>query len=192
MALTRLRRTMTVDLTAADDHTVTGVVVPYNEPADVCDDYGPTPVYREVFTPASFAGQMQGVAAGRPVSGITLNIDHRPELDYLIGNAVALRSTDAGLVATFDLYPSRDIDKVLAMLTRSHTGLSIEAGAGRSRTWADGTVERLQCTLFAAAATTTPAYAGAGITAVRADQYPEPAPLPTPHADAAAAAWGWT
>jgi HK97 family phage prohead protease len=172
-----------------DGRTVEGVVVPYEEPAEVADDLGPTPVYREVFTETSFARQLQGFAA-RPglVRRVGFNLDHRQELDRTVGWTDAVESTPAGLVARFGLYPTANLDLVRSMLAETHTGLSVECAVHKSRTRPDGVVERRTVQLLGVAAVPVPAYAGAGITALRdADD----GPLPTPLLDAIAARWGF-
>jgi hypothetical protein len=121
-----ITRSFTADLTF-DGRTVEGVVVPYDEPAEVADDLGPEPVYREVFTETSFARQLQGIAA-RPalLKRVGLNLDHRAELDRHIGYMTAATSTPTGLAGRFALYPSANLDLVRSMLTETHTGLSVE------------------------------------------------------------------
>jgi HK97 family phage prohead protease len=185
-----ITRSYTTDLTF-EGRTIEGVVVPYEEPADVADDLGPTPIYREVFTPTSFARQLQGIAAGRlKVKAIGLNLDHRRELDRHIGYMAEATSTDAGLLGRFTLLERADIDLVRSMLAETHTGLSVECAVYKSRVRPDGVVERRTVELIGVAATPTPAYAGAAITAMRAAD-PD-LPLPTPLLDAVAAEWGFT
>ena len=186
-----------------DGLTVEGVVVPYGEVAEVADDLGPTPVYRETFNPAAFATQL-AVFQRRPdlTGGIYLNLDHRPEISRQIGWAVELTSDDTALRARFTLNPRHpDLDVIRGMLAGSsdgdvagsHGGLSVEAGIGKSRVRDDGVVERVQAHLYGAAAVPAPAYAGAGITALRAnsDYAAALADMGTPRLDAAAAAWGF-
>lgn len=177
---------------ALDGRTVEGVVVPYDEPAEVADSLGPAPVYREVFTDTSFARQLQGFAA-RPalVRRVGFNLDHRPELDRLVGWTDAVASTATGLVARFGLYPTANLDLVRAMLTETHTGLSVECAVHKSRVRDDGVVERRVVELVGVAATPTPSYAGAGITALRADAAADLLDRPTPGLDAVRDAWGF-
>jgi HK97 family phage prohead protease len=182
-------RALPPDMTL-DGRTVEGVVVPYDEPAEVCDDYGPAPVYREVFTETSFARQLQGFAA-RPalMSRIILNLDHRRELDHEVGFTESVTSTPAGLVARFKLRPTANLELVRSMLAETHTGLSVECALIKSRTRPDGVVERRTAVLVGVAAVPVPAYAGAGITALRADD--AAGDRPTPLLDAIAARWGF-
>lgn len=176
-----------------DGRTVEGVVVPYEQPAEVADDYGPSPVYREVFTETSFARQLQGFAA-RPglVKRVALNLDHRRELDRQIGWLDAATSTPAGLVARFGLYPTANLDLVRSMLAETHSGLSVECALHKSRTRPDGVVERRVVELVGVAATPTPAYVGAGITALRDDPGDDFGTRATPILDAVAQRWGFT
>lgn len=181
------------DLTL-EGRTVEGVVVPYDQPAEVADSLGPSPVYREVFTETSFARQLQGFAA-RPglVKRVALNLDHRHELDRQIGWLDAATSTPTGLVARFGLYPTANLELVRSMLAETHTGLSVECALHKSRIRGDGVVERRVVELVGVAATPTPAYAGAGITAMRDDDGGDVfGARPTPLLDAVAARWGFT
>lgn len=177
------------DLTL-EGRTVEGVVVPYEQPADVADDYGPAPVYREVFTSTSFARQLQGIAA-RPdlLRGITFKLEHRDELNHRIGWTQAVESTDAGLSARFGLHDRADLDLIRSMLEQSHRGLSIEARLHKSRVRADGVVERRVVELVNVAAVPAGAYVGAGITAMRGAA--GELPRPTPTLDAIRDAWGF-
>ena len=186
-----IQRVMAAELTL-DGRTVEGVVVPYDEPAEVADSLGPSPVYREVFTETSFARQLQGFAA-RPalVRRVGFNLDHRQELDRLVGWTDAVTSTPAGLACRFGLYPTANLDLVRAMLAETHTGLSVECAVHKSRVRDDGIVERRVVELVGVAATPTPAYAGAGITALRADAAADQLDRPTPALDAIAARWGF-
>jgi len=182
-------RSYTSELTL-EGRTVEGVVVPYGVEAEVADDLGPTPVYRETFTPTSFAGQLQGIAAGRAsFMNIGFTLDHRDDLDRYIGCMTDAESSAAGLVARFTLRHRDNLDLVRSMLAESHTGLSVQAIIRRSKVRADGVVERLQAHLVNVAAVPMPAYAGAGITAMRAADDDRPAP--TPMLDAVAVRWGF-
>jgi HK97 family phage prohead protease len=178
---------VTVD---ADGRTIEGVIVPYDQPAEVADDYGPAPVYREVFTATSFARQLQGIAA-RPdlLRGIALKLDHRDELERHIGWTRAVESTETGLVGRFGLHARADIDLIRSMLADSHKGLSLEARLLKSRVRPDGVVERRVVELVNVAAVPAGAYVGAGITAMRAA---DDVDRPTPQLDSIRDAWGFT
>jgi HK97 family phage prohead protease len=186
-----ITRALTGALTL-EGRTVEGVVVPYDVQAEVADDLGPSPVYREVFTETSFARQLQGFAA-RPglVRRVGFNLDHRTELDRQIGWTDAVASTPAGLVCRFGLYPTANLDLVRAMLAETHDGLSVECAVHKSRVRDDGVVERRVVELVGVAATPTPAYAGAGITALRADAAADRLDRPTPALDAVRDRWGF-
>lgn len=174
-----------------EGRTVEGVVVPYGEEAEVVDGLGPTPVYRETFTPTSFARQLQGIAAGRAsFMNIGFTLDHREDVDGYIGCMTDATSTDAGLVARFGLRNRANLDLIRSMLAESHTGLSVKALLRKSRVRADGVVERVQAELVHVAAVPMAAYAGAAITAMRAADDDRPAP--TPILDAIRDRWGFT
>ena len=193
MAAEMITRSFTAEL-SLDGRTVEGLVVPYDVPAEVCDEHGPTPVYREVFTETSFARQLQGIAAGRARhQEIGFTLDHRLDLDRHVGYMADAESTPVGLRARFALYPTANLELVRAMLAESHTGLSVEAALLKSRVRPDGVVERRVAQLVRVAAVPTPAYAGAGITALRADAGVDVDEIrPTPILDAVAARWGFT
>jgi hypothetical protein len=186
-------RSVAADVTL-DGRTVEGVVVPYDVPADVVDEFGPTPgevcAYREVFVETSFARQLQGIAA-RPdlLRGITYKLEHTEDIRHRIGYTAAMASTPAGLVARFGLYPTADLDLVRSMLAESHGALSMEAGLVKSRTRPDGVIERRTVVLRAVAAVPAGAYVGAAITAMRADADAEHS---TPALDAVRDRWGFT
>lgn len=167
----------------ADGRTVVGRIVPYNEVAHVVepDESGKIVEYDEAFPPASLTKMMQGAGArGNDYRFIRFTLDHEPSFDHRIGFATGLESRDDGAWATFRLYESNDLPKVRSMLTESHTGLSVEFFATRSRTRDDGVIERLGAHIHTVTATPSPMYAGATIAAMRGEDVPA---VGTPHLD---------
>lgn len=172
-----------------DGATVDGLIVPYGRPADV-HDVATGDRYREVFTPASFAGWLQRSAGAAHRVG--LNLEHGHGVDDRIGYGQAFDTIVdddgvTGLGGSFRLYrdPAR-LDKLRDMLATSHGGMSIEFAARRYRLAGDAR-EWVGAQLFGVAATPAPQHPGARVLAVRAGAaLDEPS---TPRLDAAMARW---
>lgn len=154
-----------------DGRCVEGRIVPYEEPATIVEIDKRTQElieYREVFSNVSLSKMLAGAhARGNDFRFVRLNLDHRHSFDHRIGFATMIESRDDGAHASFRLYRSSDLDKVQSMLTESHRGLSIEFVSTRSRKRGDGAIERLGVHIGEVAATPSPNYAGAAITAMR-------------------------
>lgn len=156
-----------------DGRTLTGRVVPYGEVAHIVEEIdGELVRYDEQFLKHSLLGMAQGFQArgGKASNGnpfIPLLIDHEDKFGNTIGFATELRSEDDGAYASFRLYDSTDILKIRSVLTESHTGLSIAFRDIRDPKILNGVVSRVQVYVGHVAATPVPAYAGAGITAMR-------------------------
>lgn len=170
-----------------DGRTVVGRIVPYNEIADVVEmnDEGELVKYRETFPPVSLTKMMQGAhARGDDYSFMRFTLDHEDDFGHRIGFAKSVESRDDGAWAWLRLYESDDLPKVRSMLTESHTGLSVEFVATRSRTRDDGVVERLGVHIGTVTATPQPMYAGAKIMALRGEDLETmAADIGTPHLD---------
>lgn len=168
-----------VDFEMRDDgRTLTGRIVPYGEVADVIDIDETTkqPVrYREQFLPHSLAAMVQGFNARgggtskRSNCFVPLLIDHRDNFDSMIGQAIELTDADDGAYATFRLYDDDRITKIRSVLSESHSGLSVSFRDTRNPKLVDGVVSRVQVIINHVAATPTPAYVGAGIDSIRAN-----------------------
>jgi len=154
-----------------DGRTLEGCIVPYGEIAEIVERdslSGELKRYREQFLPGSLARQAQGISRRGNGAFIWLNLDHQMDFDSKVGHCTSLRSEKDGAYASFKLYPGNDLAKVKGMLRESHTGLSVNFADYRPPKFIDGIVSRVQVILDSVAATPTPAYAGAGITAMRA------------------------
>jgi phage head maturation protease len=143
---------------------VEGLVVPYNTPADIVEPRDDGFVrYREQFAPGSMAR-----AAAAPFR-VMLQFTHSDQLGHQIGYGLSFQDSDAGCVGQFQLY-RQDRDKVMEMLQTSHRGLSLtfvslRPFGGLER---DGElVTRELVHTRAVAAVNDPAYADAGVVAVR-------------------------
>jgi hypothetical protein len=153
-----------------DGRSLEGCIVPYGEVAEIAErdpETGELRRYREQFLPGSLARQSQGIARRGNGAFIWLNLDHAMDFDSKIGHCINMRSEADGAYAAFRLYPGNDLEKVKGMLRESHTGLSINFADFRPPKLIDGVVSRVQVILDSVAATPTPAYAGAGIMAMR-------------------------
>lgn len=143
---------------------VEGLVVPYNVATEIVEPRDSGFVrYSEQFAPGSMSR-----AAAAP-NRVMLQFTHSDQLGHQIGYGLSFRDSDAGCVGLFQLY-RQDRDKVMEMLQTSHRGLSLtfvslRPFGGLER---DGElVTREQVHVRAVAAVNDPAYADAGVVAVR-------------------------
>ena len=145
--------------------TVEGLVVPYDSPTMIAEvRQGRVITYTELFAPGSMAR-----AAAAP-NRVMLQIEHDERLERLAGYGLSFRDSDAGCVGEFVLHPSM-AERTVELLESSHRGLSvtftsIQPVYGTER---DGdTVRRAVVACRAVAAVPDPAYADAGVLALRA------------------------
>lgn len=162
----------------SDGRTVEGRIVPYNEVIKVFDRHpetGELTRFEEQFMPRSCLAMAQAVAKRGNAAFMAFLMEHE-EHDFgaKIGYATTLQDASDGAYATFRLYDGRDIDKVRSMLAESHRGLSIGFADTRPPKIIDGVVSRVQVHIDHVAATPSPCYASAGITAMRGDEQPNP------------------
>jgi len=172
-----------------DANTVVGRIAPFNEETTIVDvhpDTGKTTRFREVFLPGSFTRMINGFASRGWTNALALNIDHKQDLDHTIGYATSVEERDDGAWATFSLYDSPMLDKVKDMLRTSHRGLSVGFISKKRNTVGD-LVQHLVVHVDHAAATPTPAYSGAFVASVRANDLSVVEDAPTPRLDAAMA-----
>lgn len=173
-----------------DGRTLEGMIVPYNQVADVVEldpDTNQMVRYQEQFLAGSLAGMAQGFKA-RGLLDVPLLLGHgnHDNAHERIGFATGLESKDEGATATFRIYDDSNLPKILSMLRESHTGFSIAFKDTRQPKLVNGVVSRVQVFVGHVAATPVPTYAGAGITAIRAQEDDQEAPRP---ALAAVRAW---
>jgi phage head maturation protease len=167
-------------LRGADGRNLEGVIVPYGEVATVVewDDEAKEFVrYQEQFLHGSLAAMAQGFKA-RGQLDMPFLLGHDDDFTHTIGFANGLESRDAGAWASFRIYDDANLVKIQSMLRESHTGLSIAFRDTRAPKLIDGVISRVQVFVGHVAATPTPTYAGAGITALRAQESPQEAPRP--------------
>lgn len=153
-----------LELSMEREGRVTGLVVPYHAPTPIMElRDGQVIQYEEQFAPGSME------RAARAPNRVMLQFTHSEELDHQIGYGVAFRDSEQGCVGEFQLYRSNQ-DKVAEMLQTSHRGLSVTFASlrpqgGLERDGELVTREVVHCR--AVAAVNDPAYADAGVLAVR-------------------------
>jgi phage head maturation protease len=153
-----------LELSMEREGRVTGLVVPYSCPTPIMElRDGEVIQYEEQFAPGSME------RAARAPNRVMLQFTHSESLDHQIGYGVAFRDSAEGCVGEFQLYRSGQ-DKVAEMLQTSHRGLSVTFASLRPQGGLerDGeliTREIVHCR--AVAAVNDPAYADAGVLAVR-------------------------
>jgi phage head maturation protease len=153
-----------LELDVQREGRVTGLVVPYNTPTPIMELRDGTVVqYEEQFAPGSME------RAAKAPNRVMLQFTHSDQLDHQIGYGVSFRDSGAGCVGEFQLYRSGQ-DKVAEMLQTSHRGLSVTFASlrpqgGLERDGELVTREVVMCR--AVAAVNDPAYADAGVLAVR-------------------------
>lgn len=155
---------------AADEGYAEGIVVPYGEVADITEAR-PSGIitYREVFVRGAFERAL------RAPDRVTLNYTHDENLGNRLGFGVQFEDREEGLWGRFKLDRSR-IDIARDVLSTSHKGFSVsfmsivpKAHSERS----GDLVERRSVHLVHVAAVSTPAYASAGVLALREDGSPD-------------------
>ncbi len=174
-------------LELSDGGTVIGRIAPFDQIVTVKDrhpDTGETTSFREVFRRGAFAKMINGLAARGWTKAVTLNIDHRSGVTDTIGYATEIVERADGAWATFSLYDGDpNLEKIKDMLRTSHDGMSVGFRDLKHRTVGD-LVERLAAHIDHVAVTATPAYPGAAVALVRADDLADLSELPTPRLDA--------
>jgi HK97 family phage prohead protease len=170
-------RSFSVDsLDVADDRTVEGLVVPYNVPAPITE-LRPDGVisYREQFVRGAF----ERVTRSAPAAGrVNLVYSHDDILPNRLGFGLGFRETDDGLFGTFRLDESTAA-KARDVLTTSHSGLSISFVSFVPKPFTEkpgALVTRAAAHLQHVAAVASPAYATAGVTAIREGDDPDDEP----------------
>lgn len=166
-----------------DGRTVEGMIVPYGQPTEVVErsDTGELIRYTEQFLPHSCLAMAQAVQRRGNAAFIAFLMDHAEhDFNAKIGYASTLESREDGAWATFRLYRSGNLEKVVSMLEESHKGLSVHFGDRKAPKVIDGIVSRVQVQIDHVAATPTPAYVGAGITGFRSVEEMQLVAAPTP------------
>ncbi len=178
---TRFMRSAPLQFT--DENRVSGIIAPYGEITTVTDDKHPTIdgmlTYREMFVKGAFRVMIETLAKRNYFRAIPLNLDHRHDLDSLLGYAETMEERPGGVWASFALYDGPQLDKVKSMISTSHDSMSVEFGATKSRVRGN-VVERVHAFVGRVAVTPIPAYKGALVESVRSfdldDLQDEPRP----------------
>lgn len=175
-------RDVGADLTLADDGYAEGIVVPYGEVAHITEQRdGEVIRYDESFMPGAFERAM------RTPDRVTLNYTHDENLGNRLGFGVEFIDKPQGLWGRFKLDRSR-LEIARDVLSTSHKGFSVSFLSLVPKAWTerDGDViQRRSVHLVHVAAVSAPAYASAGVLALRDDGSPDGDPT---EAEAAAAA----
>lgn len=156
-----------LELEVRPEGRVTGLVVPYNVPTPIMElRDGQVIQYQEQFAPGSME------RAAKAPNRVMLQFTHSEQLDHQVGYGVAFRDSADGCVGEFQLYRQQR-DLVTEMLQTSHRGLSVTFASlrpvgGQERDGELVTREYVHCR--AVAAVNDPAYADAGVLAVRQQQ----------------------
>lgn len=162
----RIERRYAIDLDVSDGRTIVGRCVPYDETATVADPGGPP--YLERIRPGSFRRFLRALGAGR-IGTVRLVYEHGQTMGDVVGPAVELVERDDGLHGTFRALDGNLGDHGLELVrSGTCTGLSVTAAVHDSRV-VDGVVERTRLSLEHVALTSSPAYSGALVTAVRSN-----------------------
>lgn len=145
---------------------VTGLVVPYLRPTPIMElrDSGVIE-YSEQFAPGSME------RAAKAPNRVMLQFTHSEALDHQLGYGVSFRDSDSeqGCVGEFQVYKTNR-DLALEMLESSHRGLSVTFASLRPMGGLEQPgelVTRQAVMCRAVAAVTDPAYAEAGVMAIR-------------------------
>ena len=154
---------------AADEGYAEGIVVPYGEVAKITEARpGGIITYDEVFMRGAFERAM------RAPDRVTLNYTHEENLGNRLGFGVQFEDREEGLWGRFKLDRSR-IEIARDVLSTSHKGFSVSflSVVPKAHTERHGTlVQRRSVHLVHVAAVSTPAYASAGVLALREDGSP--------------------
>lgn len=162
MAANEILRAFPATFELGDGRTVIGRCVPYGVSATVADPPEFVP-YLERFAPGAFRKAAQ--AGGH---WIELRHEHGEGILDRIGRARSLRDEPDGLYGEFEVLPGEPGNQALELVRAGIlSGMSISAKVDRSQTLEDGTVERIKATLRHVGLTSTPAYAGAEVLAMR-------------------------
>ena len=159
---TRFTRTFEASIVEGDGRTLDLQLVPYDVEALVADPPDFTP-YRESFARGAFAAQLRAPDRVRA----WLNFEHEQGLRGILGHGVALEDHASGLRGRFRVHSNADGDKALQLVHDGLlTGCSIEYVALRSQR-VGGVMRRVRAHFDKVSLCRFPAYADAGVLAVR-------------------------
>lgn len=152
-----------------DGRTVHGKIVPFREPTQITQRRadGEVESFEEMFAPGSLTACCQLAQRRGNAGWIALNLDHDESFDARVGYATELEQREDGGYATFRLYDGPQLPKVRSMIEESHKGLSVMFDDVAKPRLIGKVRERVQVYLHHVAATPSPAYAGAGVLAMR-------------------------
>ena len=158
-----LHRFITAELEPTDDgRTLVGRCVPYDQAAPVVDPDGAA--YSEMFVRGAF------LRATKAPNRVWLRFEHRIGLMEQLGRGQSFEEREDGLYGTLRVAKGSVGDHALSLVADGMlTGLSVGfRPLEERRRVANGVVIRRRCHLEEVSLVTEPAYAGAGVTEVRA------------------------
>jgi hypothetical protein len=163
-----LRRSFSPDLEVrSDGRTVSGLVVPWDQPTLV-RDAGVS--YRESFRPGAFTRTL----VERGPERVKLLAQHDTR-QLPLGRAIVLREDAAGLYGEFRVSATTAGDEVLELVRDGALdGLSVGFRPIRENRSATGVLERLEVALHEVSLVAHPAYADARVVAVRSQDASTP------------------
>jgi HK97 family phage prohead protease len=173
-------RTYAAELTSGEGRTADVRIVPYGERIIHDDGRGGVPKgvpYTEEWMPGAFASQVKATGREREIH---LKFGHRDGIRDVVGHGLVFREEDDGFYGSFKFIDHEDGDKALLLVREGVvSGISLEALSKKSIRTAAGIVQRVRGHLHAVALTTTPAYDGARVLALRDEAIFDKELLPT-------------
>lgn len=154
----------------AEGREVYGMIFPLNTRTHIreLDDAGNLDEYDEMFLPRCTERMRQSAERrGGSPAWITFTVDHERGFDARLGFCTLLEETSDGAFGTFKLYDGPQLPKIRSMLAESHKGLSVEFSDVAPPIIKGSLRQRRQVNVSHVTATPTPAYADAGILAMR-------------------------
>ncbi len=161
-------RRLETEIVAGDGRTVSFRIAPFGEIAESADGLGGLPkgqVYREELMPGLYDRQVN--AANR----VYLNFEHQQGIAGIVGHGLSLERRADGYHASFRIHETPEGDKTLLLVNEGVLrGASVESYWLKSVRSAAGVVQRVKAHLEAVAVCREPAYPGAMMTGLRADE----------------------
>lgn len=153
-----------------DRGVVIGRLFPFGERAHIREvQDGELFDYDEQFLPGCTMRLRQLIARGLDPRFITYQLGHdEPGIDGRLGYGLALEERDDGAYASLQLYRNRsNYELVREMLRTAYRGMSVQFSDHVAPVVEGRLVSRRQVNIHHVAAVDTPAYAGAGVVAMR-------------------------
>ncbi len=172
------------EFTPGEGRTIDVKIVPYSGAARVSDDGGAT-MYEEMWMPGAFSDQVKAATVGR-AREVFVNFEHPAPMQMkdVLGHGLALRETPDALYGSFGLHDDENGAKAAMMVKDGLVGgVSLEAVRQKLIRGKDGVLRVYKAHLVNIALCRRPAFAGAGVLAVREEEFTldeEMLPIPMP------------